>query len=243
LVCDETGSLSSQLAGYSEDIEFIETNNLAQAVQTLEQCPAHAMILNAASRETLWSQIEIAQSEIQDTPIVGCVIPRSIASTMEAGAQGYVIKPVTPHDLVDAIGIVGKPVRHVLVVDDDPDVRRLFTRMLRVCDSTLSISTAVNGEDALNAAFANPPGLILLDVVMPGMDGWQVLEHLRQDRRTAEIPVVLVSAQDLVDKPPESKLLVSTMGDGLSPAKLLHCSLALSSLLLKPEETPLPTPV
>jgi CheY-like chemotaxis protein len=114
--------------------------------------------------------------------------------------------------------------------------------MLRVCDGALSISTAASGEDALRAVRVDPPDLILLDIIMPGMDGWQVLEHLRRDRRTAETPVVLVSAQDLVEKPPESKLLVSTIGDGLSPAKLLRCSLALSDLLLQPEETPAPTP-
>ena len=93
--------------------------------------------------------------------------------------MGYLTKPVTQTDLEEAVQNVGKPLRRVLVVDDNPDVLRLFTRMLHVCDDTLSVTTASNGEQALEELHSKPFDLVLLDVVMPGMDGWEVLERLR----------------------------------------------------------------
>jgi len=243
VILDETNTLCTQFAGYSDLIEHIETHDLAQIAVALEQCPAHAVVLNAAVAADLWPLVESARAAISDTPIVGCSVPRPLARAVEAGAMGYLTKPVTQADLEEAIENVGKPLRRVLVVDDNPDVLRLLTRMLHVCDDTLSVATASSGEQALEELHSKPFDLVLLDVVMPGMDGWEVLERLRQGDRTAKLPVLFVSAQDLVDQPPESKLLVTTMGEGLSISQLLRCSLALPELLLKPEGEPGPEPL
>jgi CheY-like chemotaxis protein len=78
---------------------------------------------------------------------------------------------------------------------------------------------------------------------MPDMDGWQVLERLRQDQRIGDIPTFFLSAQDPADQPLMSRVLVATMDEGLSVSKLLRCSLEISALLLKPEEGVDLTPV
>ena len=79
-----------------------------------------------------------------------------------------------------------------------------------------------------------------MDVVLPGLDGWQVLERLRQDDGTVRVPVLFISAQDLVEKPPESQVLLATVGEGLKISQLLRCSLALPELLLTPADGPGP---
>ena len=242
LVYDETGGLSSELTSYSEQIELVEARDLAQTVHALEQCPAQALLLNASSPDAVWPLVERARAGVPDTPIVGCSVPPRIESTVKTGAQSYLIKPVTRDGLLGAIQASGKPVKRILIVDDDADVLRLFTRMLRLCDSDLAITTASSGEEALNAIRASSPDLVLLDLVMPGMDGWQVLERLRRHSQTAELPVVLVTAQDLVERPPESKLLVTSVGSGIGVSRLLLCSLALSEFLLAPEGTLAPVP-
>jgi signal transduction histidine kinase/DNA-binding response OmpR family regulator len=235
VVCDETGALYPQFAGYTDQAEFVETHDLDQAVKALRQCPAHALVLNTATPDGLRSQVERAQAQITDTPVVGCSVRRSMAHALEAGAAGYLTKPVTWIQLEEAMRNLGKSVRRVLVVDDDPDVLRLFTRMLYVCDDTLSVTTASSGKQAVDAARADPPDLVLLDVVMPGMDGWQVLERLREKDETAGVPVLFVSAQDLVERPPESQLLVTTLGEGISISQLLRYSVVLPELLLARE--------
>ncbi|MCX7682018.1 MAG: ATP-binding protein [Anaerolineae bacterium] len=240
VVCDETGAVYSQLFGYADQVEFVAANDLSRALEALRQCPAHALVLNAATPDTLWSRIEEARAQVPDTPIVGYSVPQPVARAIEAGAVGYLTKPVTRAQLEEAIRKLGKPVRKVLVVDDDPDALRLFTRMLRACDSTLSVATASDGEQALEAIRDAPPDLILLDVIMPKMNGWQVLERLRSEEGVAGMSVLLVSAQDLIEQPPESPLLVAALGEGLSLNRLLRCSVALSELLLAPEDAPGP---
>jgi CheY-like chemotaxis protein len=138
---------------------------------------------------------------------------------------------------------VGKPVRKILVVDDDPDVLRLFSRMLHVLDRTLEITTVSSGERALGELLVSSPDLLLLDVLMQDMDGWQVLGSMRRDERIEDVPTFLVSAQDPADQPPVSQLLLATMNEGLSLSKLLRCSLELSTLLLQPGPGLFPTPV
>ena len=138
-------------------------------------------------------------------------------------------------ELVEAIRGIGKPVKRILIVDDDPDVLQLWTRMLNSCDDALEIVAALSGEEALAQLRAGPPDLVLLDILMPDVDGWQVLELKRQDEAICDIPVVLVSAQDPTERPPASEALLVTIGEGISLNKLFHCSLEVSARLLKPE--------
>ena len=235
VVCDETGTLYSQFVRYSDEVEFIDARNLAQATRDLHQCPAHAVVFNMATVEDLWQVIEIARREVPDTPLVGCSVPRTVERALDAGALGYLIKPVNRADLERAIQAVGKPVRRVLVVDDDPDFLQLLSRMLRVCDSTLEVVTATSGEQALSELRDGVADLMLLDIVMPDMSGWELLERLAHDERVKSVPTFCVSAQDLTDQPPVSNLLVATIGGGLSLSKLLRCSLEVSGLLLEPD--------
>ncbi|HUG89561.1 MAG TPA: response regulator [Planctomycetaceae bacterium] len=85
----------------------------------------------------------------------------------------------------------------VLVVDDDPNIRDLMTRFLE--QRGFEIRTAASGEEGLQLAKELHPAVITLDVVMPGMDGWELLAALKTSDRTADIPVVIVSMLD--DRP------------------------------------------
>ena len=80
----------------------------------------------------------------------------------------------------------------VLVVDDDPVVRKLTRQLLgKITDAVHAVSS---GEDALRVASQLDPDLILLDVTMPDMDGFEVCERLRADPRTREVPIIMVTA-------------------------------------------------
>ena len=83
--------------------------------------------------------------------------------------------------------------KRVLVVDDDPDVRALVSLTLRALGG-YTVETSPSASDALEQARSFAPDLILLDVMMPGMDGRQALKALRADEATAHIPVIFISA-------------------------------------------------
>jgi DNA-binding response OmpR family regulator len=80
----------------------------------------------------------------------------------------------------------------VLVVDDEPDIRDIFESVFT--EEGYRLSFADNGKDALEIAIAQTPDLILLDAMMPHMDGFEVCRRLRHDPLTAEIPVIMVTA-------------------------------------------------
>ena len=80
----------------------------------------------------------------------------------------------------------------ILVADDNADMRAYLTRLLR---PHWLVSAAADGATALSAARTDPPDLVLTDVMMPNLDGFELLEALRQDPATAHVPVVMLSAR------------------------------------------------
>lgn len=87
-------------------------------------------------------------------------------------------------------------VANLLVVDDTPDNLRLLSTMLS--DKGYKVRAVINGEMALKAARSTPPDLILLDITMPQMNGYEVCQHLKADSKTSAIPVIFLSALDQV---------------------------------------------
>ena len=82
----------------------------------------------------------------------------------------------------------------VLVVEDDEDIRNLLVTRLARLD--YRVTAAPTGEAGLEAARAEPPDLMLLDLLLPGIDGWEVARRLRTEPTTARVPVLVVSILD-----------------------------------------------
>lgn len=85
------------------------------------------------------------------------------------------------------------PGRRLLVVDDEQDVRDLLAMVL--ARHGFAVRTAADGMEALVVAQDDPPDLILLDVMMRDMDGWEVLKLLQLEEATRQVPVVILSAR------------------------------------------------
>lgn len=84
----------------------------------------------------------------------------------------------------------------LLLVDDTPVNLLLLTRML---EKDYTINSARNGQEALDSAFTAPPDLILLDVMMPDMDGFEVCRRLKDNPATTHIPVIFITAKNEVE--------------------------------------------
>jgi CheY-like chemotaxis protein len=242
IVCDETGGLAPGLERYLDDVDLVRVHSPLDVSQQMTACPADAVMLNVAVPRDLCARFDEVRLRVPGTPIVGCAFPAPAERAVASGATGHLVKPVSRVDLKEAIRHADKPVKRVLVVDDDPDVLGLFARMLRVCDDSLAVETADSGEEALARVQAEPFDLVFLDVVLPAMDGWEVLARLRAYEGLADVPVYVVSAQDLADRPPASDMLLASVEDGLSVKKALRCSLELASLLLTPDAELDPAP-
>jgi DNA-binding response OmpR family regulator len=85
----------------------------------------------------------------------------------------------------------------ILIVDDEAQSRKLIGLVLT--RQGYKVEEAENGLEALDQAFARPPDLILLDLMMPNMDGIEVTQLLRADELTANIPIIMFTARGMVD--------------------------------------------
>jgi signal transduction histidine kinase/CheY-like chemotaxis protein len=112
------------------------------------------------------------------------------------GADDYLVKPLEPQRLLESIRRHTQAAPgHALMVEDDPATREILRRMLE--SDGWSVAEAANGIQALECVGRSPPRLILLDLMMPDMDGFEFLTELQQHEDWRSIPVVVVTARDL----------------------------------------------
>ncbi len=240
---DSVGSLYAELMRYTDDVDFVEMRELSSIRESDDQFPADVMLVNRDESEQVVLAMHVVDNLVPSgTLLVQCAMPSTAAKAEMAGAAGHLIKPVTREMLVAAIENLDRAVKRVLIVDDDPDVLRLFERMLRLYDANLEVDTACNPEVGLAKVRCTRYDLVLLDVVMPQMDGWAWLVEIQRDEHLQDLPVYLISAQDPADEPAKTPYLLFSTADGFSVKKLLRCSLEISKLLMMPDGELDPTP-
>jgi signal transduction histidine kinase/CheY-like chemotaxis protein len=109
------------------------------------------------------------------------------------GAAEVLEKPVLQNDLLEAVGRVAPQAKEILVVDDDSEITDLFQRFLAPRCGAEHCRVANDGRAALKKIAERRPDLIILDLVMPEVDGYEVLAELHSRAETAAIPVLIVS--------------------------------------------------
>lgn len=154
---------------------------------------------------------------------VTCALPGEESLRRQLAVEGYLIKPVTRQGLWDALRPFGESVDTVLVVDDDVDFVRMLNRMLDNPLRRYQVLSAYSGQEALSLMRHHTPDLILLDLFMPHLDGFQVIERIRSTEPWQHIPIIVVSAQDQADSEAVSCGAMSVArADGLMPGELVH---------------------
>ena len=96
------------------------------------------------------------------------------------------------HSEIDGRGATARPGHDILIVDDDPPIRNLLRQVfIRI---GFTAREARDGQEAVESIEGNMPRLMMLDLMMPRMNGWQVLQHLRDNGLLERIPVVVLTA-------------------------------------------------
>ena len=234
VLCDAAGELDALLARYDDRTEFALCRDVGEAIAQVRLCPAQALVVSAPQVEALLPLVRRARQDLPDTPVLGCVMPPRGAHTLAAGAAGFLLKPVTRADLSRALASMNRPVRDVLVVDDDVEASDLIARLVRANDPSIRVRTASSAAQALAELRRQPPEVVMMDIVMPDEDGWEALAEIQRDPQLKEIPVLIISAQDPQDQPWASEALLATVGGGIPISKVLRCLYEVSSLLVQP---------
>lgn len=141
------------------------------------------------------------------------------------GADDYFVKPVDGAHLAERIREIssrsGGGVRRLLIIDDDPAVHARLTEELAILG--FGIDQALSGEEGLRSAAERIPDVIILDLMMPGMSGFEVARAFQQDPRTAGIPILILTSKDLSSEERASlqSSVAGMLRKGASPRDLL----------------------
>ncbi len=145
-----------------------------------------------------WSVLSVLKSdpETAKIPVVMVTMLQDRQLGYALGAADFLTKPVDSAKLRDIISRhAGKPGERVLVVEDDPANLDMLSRLLK--KEGFEVMAAENGSSALEQLAIHIPSLILLDLMMPVMDGFEFLSVIAREPQLAGIPVVVVTAKDL----------------------------------------------
>jgi signal transduction histidine kinase/DNA-binding response OmpR family regulator len=151
--------------------------------------------------------------ETRDTPIIICSILESQEKGFSMGAADYLVKPFLQDDMINAIGRLNRDgqIKEVLVVDDDAEDLRLVKKMLEQ-DQRFQVTTAQGGVLGWESIQARRPDIIILDLFMPEMNGFNILENLRKNPALRRIPVIVLTGADLT---PEQHQQLTDFGQGV----------------------------
>jgi CheY-like chemotaxis protein/nitrogen-specific signal transduction histidine kinase len=138
-----------------------------------------------------------SEEEVKDIPVVMLTIVDDKNLGYALGATDYLIKPVDRGRLIEILAKFRNvpPPRLALVVDDEEPARKMLTQILE--KERWNVVQAENGLEALERIAKQRPDLILLDLVMPKMNGYQFLAELRNHDKWRSIPIIVVTAKDM----------------------------------------------
>ena len=201
------------------------------ALADLQQFSAQMVVVD----EMESGQTELLKQELgslpQRIPLITCAVPGVVNKTAQMGIDGYLIKPIARDQLlaaVEQIEQVEQPVRSILIVDDEPEVIQLFSRMLASANGAYTILRAEDGSRGLELIRTRQPDLVLLDLALPGLNGLDVIAAVKQDPVLAHVRIIVTSAQDPAGEPIVSDLVTLFRANGFSGKELVQIIHALA---------------
>ncbi len=187
IVMNDDPSLLHMIQRQFKGYRIAGAESEVEALGMVEELKPIALLLDNNCNMDLLSSVNV--------PIIRCPLPSTRRAAAVLGVREMFSKPVARDELLAAVDRLGQPVRRILIADDDPDMVRLFQRMLGADIPTGGCLEAFSGMEALEILSREKPDLVLLDMVMPEVDGFEVLRRMAADKDLSSIPVFVISAQ------------------------------------------------
>jgi len=199
LVVDRDPDVASLIETYlvKRGYDVLTAHSAQAATQLAAQHRPRAITLDVmlddADGFDLLQQLK-SHPDTSDIPVLVLSVVCDEGKSMRLGAANYLEKPVNQKRLVDVIdGLVGSVASPlVLVVDDDRDIVGSISRVLKA--RGFAVMPAYDGKEAMAAVRRKRPHLMLLDLRMPEMDGYQVIQEIKTDHELSDIPIVVMTA-------------------------------------------------
>jgi signal transduction histidine kinase/CheY-like chemotaxis protein len=222
------------LQRYLEGYCFALTPTPDEALTLVRESAPAAVVLDAEWTERRVPLVALAELRAR-VPLLTCPLPSLRRLGLLLGSADYLVKPISRDDLLAALGRLNRAPRSVLLVDDDPGFVRLLSRVLTATDPSLRILEASGAREGLEIVRAQRPDLVLLDLLMPGTSGYDVLAEIRRDEALAPVDVIVMSARDLDEEAPAADGEIQlSCPSGFSLGQLAQCLQALLDVVTAP---------
>ncbi len=228
VVVEEAALLGRLLERYLDGVEVVRAGDLEEAIASLADVPAQGLLINLPESAEMLDALRRRSSLPYGTPAICCSLPTMHNNLQDHDISDYLVKPISQEKLLSVLDKLSPKINTALIVDDDPDAIRLIHRMLINAGRDYRMLRARDGTQALRMAKEERPDVMLIDLLMPGMNGFQLVEAIREDPELADTPIVVVSARDPAGQPVVSRSLSLIRGGGLSVPQLLDCIQSLS---------------
>ena len=182
--------------------QLIPASTIRDAQEVLERIRPKAIILDLILRaEDSWKFLATLKQDARtrDIPVMIASTIEDQAKAFHLGVDEYLLKPVERTALLERLrALTAQAVApRILVIDDDESARYLLKQQFR--ESNMVIQEASDGAEGIRVAAKERPNAIILDLTMPGMSGFEVLDVLKNDVATKDIPVVICTSRILTD--------------------------------------------
>jgi DNA-binding response OmpR family regulator len=202
LVVDDDAGVRQLIARHleQEGWKTVQAANAADALRIARESRPVLMTLDIMMPDASgWSVLEKlkAEPDTAQIPVLVVTIVEDQRLVLSLGAADYLAKPYERKELIDRVRRLLPALRghRVLIVDDDPEARSLMSRILE--EEGAEVSLAPDGREGMRLLEEVKPELVLLDLMMPGMSGFEMVARIRSTPGHEQIPIVIVSAKEL----------------------------------------------
>ncbi len=232
LFIDHETNLYSMAASYlDKSIEVALARTIEEASADLMKSPAQALVINETDDCNSLAFQEIMKELPYAIPTLICSLPGTNSAARYLGVIRYLVKPISRETLLAAIQSLPKPVDSILIAEDDQEAVQLFTRMLATDEKSYRLLRADDGRRAFEIIRTVHPDLVLMDLLMPGLTGYQILANMHADPNLSDIQVITISAQDPPDESVAGHRVSLFRSSGFSTRDLLDVAYAVSNVL------------
>ncbi len=220
LIADPDPAVASLMRRYLKEYNVIPVANVDQIEEAIIAHYPRAVIVNVPPDK----KFAPGGFTSLPVPIIHCSLPSQSWIVEKLSVVACLTKPVTAQRLLQTIRQV-EPVHTVLIIDDDRGFCQLVQRILEAADHPFDLLHAYGGEEGLSIFRDRRPDLLLLDLIMPDMDGFQVLETMRQECELEDVPVILLTATNYAEDAiaQRGNRIEIHRPDGLRATEILDC--------------------
>ena len=237
-VVDRDG-LSKVVGRYLDNYRVEVVENVQEAKRLLTSGQASALLFCHFRDVEAWREIQRAEPALH--PVAFCPLRTTGQARRELGVADYLTKPVTPTQLGAALRrLKGRKKRwkSIGIVEDHLEMADLLVQMIGSIQSNCRVWHAASGREALTMLSECQPEVILLDLLLPHLNGYELLHEMRRDERFRDIPVIVITGAEDRDERIVAEMVGITRPGGMTVGEGMAClNRLLNSLLIRSRDS------